>query len=46
MRQIGQTLFISPSTVHTHAAHIYEKANVSTRASAALFAMEHGLLEA
>lgn len=45
MRQIADVLFISPSTVHTHAAHIYEKAGVTTRASAALFAMEHGLLE-
>jgi HD-GYP domain-containing protein (c-di-GMP phosphodiesterase class II) len=45
MRQIGETLFISPSTVHTHVAHIYEKAQVTTRASAALFAMENGLLE-
>ncbi len=44
-RQIAQTLFISASTVHTHVTHIYEKAEVSTRASVALFAMEHGLLE-
>lgn len=45
MRRIGEELFISPSTVHTHIAHIYEKAGVTTRASAALFAMENGLLE-
>jgi HD-GYP domain-containing protein (c-di-GMP phosphodiesterase class II) len=45
MKQIADVLFISPSTVHTHAAHIYEKAGVTTRASAALFAMENGLLE-
>lgn len=45
MRQIADVLFISPSTVHTHVAHIYEKAGVTTRASAALFAMENGLLE-
>jgi HD-GYP domain-containing protein (c-di-GMP phosphodiesterase class II) len=45
MRQIADTLFISQSTVHTHVAHIYEKAGFSTRASAALFAMENGLLE-
>lgn len=43
-RQIAETLFISTSTVHTHVNHIYEKAEVSTRASAALFAMEHDLL--
>jgi HD-GYP domain-containing protein (c-di-GMP phosphodiesterase class II) len=46
MREISDRLFISTSTVHTHVAHIYEKASVTTRASAALFAMEHGLLEA
>jgi HD-GYP domain-containing protein (c-di-GMP phosphodiesterase class II) len=45
MRQIAEALFISQSTVHTHTAHIYEKAGVSTRASAALFAMENGLLD-
>jgi HD-GYP domain-containing protein (c-di-GMP phosphodiesterase class II) len=44
-RQIAAALFISSSTVHTHVTHIYEKAEVSTRASVALFAMEHGLLE-
>jgi HD-GYP domain-containing protein (c-di-GMP phosphodiesterase class II) len=44
-RQIGEALFISTSTVHTHVTHIYEKAGVTTRASVALFAMEHGLLE-
>lgn len=43
-RQIAEALFISASTVHTHVRHIYEKAEVTTRASAALFAMEHGLL--
>jgi HD-GYP domain-containing protein (c-di-GMP phosphodiesterase class II) len=45
MRQISEALFISHSTVHTHAAHIYEKIGVSTRAGAALFAMENGLLQ-
>jgi HD-GYP domain-containing protein (c-di-GMP phosphodiesterase class II) len=45
MREIGDRLFISISTVHTHVAHIYEKASVTTRAGAALFVMEHGLLE-
>ncbi len=46
MRQISEALFISQSTVHTHVAHIYEKAQVSTRAGAALFAMENDLLHA
>ena len=44
LKQIADQLVISPSTAHTHAAHIYEKAGISTRAGAALFAMEHGLL--
>jgi HD-GYP domain-containing protein (c-di-GMP phosphodiesterase class II) len=45
MRVISEALFISQSTVHTHVAHIYEKIDVSTRAGAALFAMENGLLQ-
>jgi len=45
MRVISEALFISQSTVHTHVAHIYEKIAVSTRAGAALFAMENGLLQ-
>jgi len=44
LKQIAELLVISPSTAHTHAAHVYEKAGMSTRAGAALFAMEHGLL--
>ncbi len=43
LKQVAEQLVISPSTAHTHAAHIYEKAGISTRAGAALFAMEHGL---
>lgn len=45
LKEIAEQLVISPSTAHTHAAHIYQKAGVSTRAGAALFAMEHGLLD-
>lgn len=45
LKQIADQLVISPSTAHTHAAHVYEKTEVSTRAGAALFAMEHGLLD-
>lgn len=44
LREIADELVISQSTAHTHAAHIYEKADISTRAGAALFAMEQGLL--
>jgi HD-GYP domain-containing protein (c-di-GMP phosphodiesterase class II)/DNA-binding CsgD family transcriptional regulator len=43
-KQIAERLFIAPGTVHTHVVHIYEKIGASTRASAALFAMEHDLL--
>lgn len=42
-RQIAAELIISPSTVHTHTVHIYEKCGVSTRAGLAMFAMRHGL---
>jgi DNA-binding NarL/FixJ family response regulator len=44
-RQIGQMLCIAHGTVHTHVTHVYEKLGVSSRAAAALFAMEHGLLQ-
>jgi HD-GYP domain-containing protein (c-di-GMP phosphodiesterase class II)/DNA-binding CsgD family transcriptional regulator len=42
-REIASDLFISSSTVHTHAIHIYAKCGVSTRAALAMFAMRHGL---
>jgi HD-GYP domain-containing protein (c-di-GMP phosphodiesterase class II)/DNA-binding CsgD family transcriptional regulator len=42
-RQIAGELVVSPSTVHTHTVHIYEKCGVSTRAGLAMFAMRHGL---
>jgi HD-GYP domain-containing protein (c-di-GMP phosphodiesterase class II) len=43
-REVAEELVISPKTVGTHVEHIYAKAGVSTRAGAALFAMEHSLL--
>lgn len=43
-RQVAAELIISPKTVGAHIEHIYLKAGVSTRAGAALFAMEHQLL--
>ena len=43
-REIAQRLVISPRTAEHHVQHIYAKIGVSSRASAALFAMEHGLL--
>jgi hypothetical protein len=42
--QIGQELFISPRTVNAHMGSVYHKIGSSTRAEAARFATEHGLL--
>jgi len=35
---------ISPKTVGKHIEHIYAKIGASSRATASLFAMQHGLL--
>jgi HD-GYP domain-containing protein (c-di-GMP phosphodiesterase class II) len=43
-RQIGARLSLSPRTVERHVADLYERIGVSSRAAAALFAMEHGLV--
>jgi putative nucleotidyltransferase with HDIG domain len=43
-RAIAQKLVISPRTAEHHVQHIYGKIGASTRAAAAMFAMEHGLL--
>jgi HD-GYP domain-containing protein (c-di-GMP phosphodiesterase class II) len=43
-RDIARTLVISPKTAGHHVEHIYGKIGVSSRAAAALFALEHGLL--
>jgi HD-GYP domain-containing protein (c-di-GMP phosphodiesterase class II) len=43
-RQIADALVISPRTAEHHIQHVYAKLGVSTRAAAAMFAMEHGLL--
>jgi HD-GYP domain-containing protein (c-di-GMP phosphodiesterase class II)/DNA-binding CsgD family transcriptional regulator len=42
---VAALLHISENTVHHHVKRIYDKIEVSTRAGAALFAMEHDLLE-
>ena len=44
-KQVARRLGIGEGTVHTHVTHIYEKIGVNSRAAAALFAMEHQLLE-
>ena len=43
-KEIAARLVISPKTVGNHVEHIYAKIDASTRATASLFAMQHGLL--
>ena len=45
-KEIGARLFLSARTVQHHVAHIYDKIDRRTRAGAAMFAMEHRLLDA
>jgi len=44
-RQIARTLVISERTAAHHVGHILTRTGVSTRAAAALYAVQHGLLE-
>jgi HD-GYP domain-containing protein (c-di-GMP phosphodiesterase class II) len=44
-KEIGAALDISPRTAQHHVIHIYRKIEVSSRAAAALFATEQGLLD-
>jgi HD-GYP domain-containing protein (c-di-GMP phosphodiesterase class II)/DNA-binding CsgD family transcriptional regulator len=44
-KQIAERLVVSRRTVDHHVEHIYDKVDVSTRAAATLFAMQHDLLE-
>jgi DNA-binding CsgD family transcriptional regulator len=43
-RQIADRLFISPKTTDHHIQHIYNKIGVSTRAAAALWAIQNGVV--
>ena len=43
-KEIARELFVSPRTAEHHVQHIYGKIGLSTRAGAAMFAMEQGLL--
>jgi len=45
-REIAAELVISEKTVRNHLEHIYTKAGVSNRASASLFAVQHGIVKA
>lgn len=44
-RQVAERLFITPKTAETHIERIYAKTGASTRSTATLFAMQHGLLD-
>jgi HD-GYP domain-containing protein (c-di-GMP phosphodiesterase class II)/DNA-binding CsgD family transcriptional regulator len=44
-KQMAATVHIAEKTVGHHIEHIYDKIGRSSRAAAALFAMEHGLVE-
>ena len=43
-KEIAARLVISPKTARNHIEHIYAKIGASSRATASLFAMQHGLL--
>ncbi len=43
-KEIAGRLVIAPKTVSNHVEHIYAKIDASSRATASLFAMQHGLL--
>jgi DNA-binding CsgD family transcriptional regulator len=43
-KQIARVLGVSPKTADTHIQHAYRKMGVSTRAGAALYASQHGLV--
>ena len=45
-REIADTLVLSPRTVQHHLASVYDKINLRTRAGAAVFAIENGLVPA
>lgn len=44
-REVARSLTITPKTAETHIERIYAKIGASTRSTATLFAMKHGLLE-
>lgn len=43
-KQIAERLVITPKTAGNHVEHIYAKIGASSRATAAMFAVQHGLL--
>jgi DNA-binding NarL/FixJ family response regulator len=45
LREVGEQLGITAKTAGNHVEHIYAKIGASSRAEAAMFAMQHGLLD-
>jgi len=43
-KEIADRLYISPKTADHHIQHVYTKIEVSTRAAAALWAMQHDVV--
>jgi DNA-binding NarL/FixJ family response regulator len=43
-KQIAERLVITPKTAANHVEHIYAKIDAFSRAAAAMFAVQHGLL--
>ena len=43
-REIADRLYISPKTADHHIQHVYTKIGVSTRAAAALWAIQHDVV--
>jgi DNA-binding NarL/FixJ family response regulator len=44
-REVAQALYITAKTASTHIERIYTKIGASTRSTATLFAVQHGLLD-
>ena len=44
MGELAERLVITPKTAGNHVEHIYAKIDASSRAAAAMFAVQHGLL--
>ena len=43
-RQVAEALFLSAKTVDHHIQHVYSKIGVSTRAAAALWGVQNGVV--
>jgi DNA-binding NarL/FixJ family response regulator len=44
-KEVAASLYLSPKTVGRHVENIYAKIGATSRAAAAVFAMEHRLLD-